>query len=63
MIYYDDVAKESIKKLNLNQLQIPDHPYRISLIGSENLKKRNVLLNMTKQQNDDYYSIVDKMYL
>ena len=34
MINFDDVTKESIKEHNPNQLQIPNHPYRILIIES-----------------------------
>ena len=32
-IKFDDVVKESIKEYNSNWSQIPDHPYRILIIG------------------------------
>ena len=31
--YFDDVVKENIKKRNPNWPEIPDHPYRILIIG------------------------------
>ena len=30
---FDDVIKENIKELNPNWSQIPNHPYRILIIG------------------------------
>ena len=33
MINFDDIARKKIKKYNQNWLQIPDHPYRILIIG------------------------------
>ena len=33
MINFDDFTKENIKEHNLNWPQIPDHPYRILMIG------------------------------
>ena len=40
MINFHDVTKENIKEHNLNLPQIPDHPYRILIIGgSESGKK------------------------
>ena len=33
MINFDDVTEESMKKPNPNWLQIPDHPYRILIVG------------------------------
>ena len=40
MINFDDVTKKNIKEHNPNWRQIPDHPYRIFIIGgSEYVKK------------------------
>ena len=33
MINFDDVMKEKLKKHNPSWPQIPDHPYRILIIG------------------------------
>ena len=33
MINFDDVTRENIKKHDPNWLQIPDHPYRILIVG------------------------------
>ena len=33
MINFDDVVKENIKEHNPNRQKIPDHPYRILIIG------------------------------
>ena len=33
MSNFDDVTKENTKEYNLNQPQIPDHPFRILIIG------------------------------
>ena len=33
MIDFGDVTKENINKHNTNWPQIPDHPYRILIIG------------------------------
>ena len=33
MISFDDATKENIKEHKSNWPQIPDHPYRILLIG------------------------------
>ena len=38
---------------------IPDHPYRILIIGGSGSEKTNVLLNLIKSQQSD----VDKIYL
>ena len=44
---------------NQNCPYIPDHPYRISIIGGFGKGKTNVLLNLKKHQQED----IDKMYL
>ena len=41
MIQFDDVTKENIKGQNLNWPQIPDHPYRILIIGCSGSGKTN----------------------
>ena len=33
MINFDDVTKENIEKHNPNWTKIPDHPYRILILG------------------------------
>ena len=58
MINFDDVTKENIKEYNLNWLQIPDHPYRILIIGSYRSGKTNSLFNLISHQPD-----IDKIYL
>ena len=44
---------------NLNWPYIPDHPYRILIIGGSGSGKTNVLLNLIKHQLPD----IDKIYL
>ena len=44
---------------NRNWLYIPDHPYRILIIGGSRSGKTNVLLNLIKNQRAD----TDKIYL
>ena len=44
---------------NPNWPYIPDHPYRILIIGGSRLGKANVLLNLIKHQQQD----IDKIYL
>ena len=63
MTIYDDVAKENINKHDLNQPQLPGHPYRILIIGGSGSGKTNALVNLIKQQDNDDYSIIDKIYL
>ena len=33
MFNFDDITKEDIKKVNLNWLEIPDHPQRMLIVG------------------------------
>ena len=44
---------------NLNWSYIPNHPYRILIIGGSRSGKTNVLLNLIKHQQPD----IDKIYL
>ena len=58
MINFDDVTKENIKEHNPNWPQIPDHPYRILIIGGSGSGKTNSLFNLINQKPD-----IDKIYL
>ena len=58
MINFDDVTKENIKEHNPNWPQIPDHPYRILIIGGSGSGKTNSLFNLIIDQPD-----IDKIYL
>ena len=58
MIDFDDVTKENIKKYNPNWPQIPDHPYKVLIIGGSGSGKLNSLFNQISQQPD-----IDKIYL
>ena len=46
MINFDDVTKENKKERNPNWPQIPDHPYRILIIGGSGSGKTNSLFNL-----------------
>ena len=52
MINFDDVTKENIKDYNSNCWQIPDHRYRILIIGGPGSGKANSLLNLTNHEPD-----------
>ena len=41
MIHFDNATKQNIKEHNPNWLQIPDHPYRILIIGDPGSEKTN----------------------
>ena len=52
MINFDDVTKENIKEHNSDWPQIPDHLYRILIIGVSGSRKTNSLFNLISQQPD-----------
>ena len=57
MINLDSITNENNKEHNEKWPYIPDHPYRILIIGSSGSGK-TFLLNLIKERND-----IDKMYL
>ena len=58
MINFDDYINENIIEHNSKWPYIPDHPYRILVIGGSGSGKTNVLLNLINNQPD-----IDKIYL
>ena len=58
MINFDDYTNENKTKHNPNWPYIPDHPYRILIIGGSGSWKTNALLNLINNQQD-----IDKIYL
>ena len=58
MINFDDYASDNRINHNPNWPYIPDHPYRILIIGGSGSGKTNVLLNLIENQPD-----IDKIYL
>ena len=58
MINFDDQTNENKTKHNFNWPYIPDHPYRILIIGGSGSGKTNALLNLINKQPD-----IDKIYL
>ena len=58
MINFDDVANEDIKEHNSNWPQIPDHPYRILIVGDSGSGKTNLLFNLINEETD-----IDKICL
>ena len=57
-INLDSITNENNKKYNEKWPYIPDHPYRILIIGGSGSGKTNTLLNLINEQND-----IDKIYL
>ena len=58
MITLDSITNENNKENNEKWLYIPDHPYRILIIGGSGSGKTNTLLNLINEQHD-----IDKIYL
>ena len=58
MIDIDNIVNNSNKGHNENWPYIPDHPYRILIIGGSGSGKTNTLLNLINEQRD-----IDKIYL
>ena len=58
MINSDSITDDNNKKHNEKWPYIPDHLYRILIIGGCWSGKTNALLNLINKQND-----IDKMYL
>ena len=58
MINFDEYTNENKKEHNPNWPYIPDHPYRILIIGVSRSGKTNALLNLIHNQPD-----IDKIYL
>ena len=58
MINFDDYTNENKIEHNSKWPYIPDHPYRILIIGGSGSGKTNALLNLINNQPD-----IDKIYL
>ena len=58
MISFDDAIKENMNKYNSTWPKIPDHPYRISIVGGSGSGKTNSLLKLISHQPDP-----DKIHL
>ena len=58
MITFNEYTNESLRKHNLKWSYIPDHLYRILIIGGSGSGKTNTLLNLINNQPD-----IDKTYL
>ena len=58
MINFADYVNENKTEHNKNWTYIPDHPYRILIIGGSGSGETNLLLKLIENQPD-----IDKMYL
>ena len=58
MINFDDYTNENKTERNIKWPCIPDHPYRILIVGGSRSGKTNELLNLINNQPD-----IDKIYL
>ena len=58
MINLDNIINENNKNHNKKWPYIPDHPYRILIIGGSGSGKTNALLNLINEQRD-----IDNIYL
>ena len=54
----DNITNENNKECDKKWPYIPDHPYRILIIGGSGSGKTNALLNLIKEHDD-----IDKIYL
>ena len=52
MINFDHIIKVKTKEHNPNWPEVPDHPYRILIIGGSESGKTNSLFNLINQQPD-----------
>ena len=52
MINLDSITNENNKKHNEKWPYVPDHPYRILIIGGSASGKTNALINLINEQND-----------
>ena len=58
MINLDSITNENNKEYNEKWPFIPDHSYRILIVGGSGSEKTNALLNLINEQSD-----IDKIYL
>ena len=58
MINLDNTVNNNNEKHNEKWPHIPDHPYRILIIGGSGSGKTNTLLHLINEQKD-----IDKIYL
>ena len=52
MINLDSIINENNEEHNKKWSYIPDHPYRILIVGGSGSEKTNALLNLINEQED-----------
>ena len=52
MFNFDYIIKKDIKEHNPNWLEIPDHPYKMLIVGGFGSEKTNALLNLKNNEPD-----------
>ena len=62
MINFDDFANENKTQHNQKSSYIPDHPYRILIIGSSGSEKTNALLTLINNQPDVHKDSYEAKY-
>ena len=58
MINLDKIVNNKSEEYNEKWPSIPDHSYRILIIGGSGSRKTNILLNLINEQKD-----IDQIYL
>ena len=58
MLNFDYITKGNIREHNPNWPEIPDHPYRILIVGGSGSGQANALLNLINHEPD-----IDETYL
>ena len=64
MFNFDYITKEDIQEHNPNWPEIPDHPYRMLIVGRSGSGKTNVLFNLINNESDiDKFFYVLKIHM
>ena len=58
MFNFDYITKEDIKEHNPNWPEIPDHPFRVLIVGGSGSEKIKALHNLINHEPD-----IDKLFL
>ena len=61
MFNLDDITNENNRDYNKKCPYVPDHSYRMLIIGGSGSGKTNVLLNLKNEQDND--NVIDNIYL